>query len=226
MIRIHTVLIGQPQTMQDELGDWRSAIFRAPVTGPIALQQRGLAGDQVADTKNHGTLDQAVCCHPLAHYAAWNAEYGLETPDTMLGPGSVGENWTLANATEHDVCIGDIFRVGDARVQVSGPRYPCTKQDRKLKLPGFQQRTTQTLRTGFYLRVLTPGTVQAGDTWLLEERPYPDISVHSINVCGHHTFDAEFARKAAALPELSATWKYIFNVKLSQAQQNEGGSRT
>ena len=156
MIHIHTQLIGQPQSITDRRGTWSSAIFRRPITGPVELQHRGLVGDQVADTEHHGSPDQAVCCHPLGHYVYWNRVYALDTADTMLGPGSVGENWTLSDATEQDLCIGDVFAVGDARVRVSGPRYPCTKQERKLKLPMFHRRTLQTLRTGLYLRVLTP----------------------------------------------------------------------
>src|SRR5262249_40489384 len=131
MIHIHTLLIGQPQTITDERGTWRTAIFRTPVSGPVELQQRGLAGDQVADVDHHGSPDQAVCCHPLDHYAYWNRVYARVVPGTMLGPGSVGENWTLSDATERDICAGDIFTVGSAQVQVSGPRYPCTKQERK-----------------------------------------------------------------------------------------------
>jgi MOSC domain-containing protein YiiM len=67
--QIHTISIGQPQTYSDERGTWRSAIYRTPVTGPIELRLRGLAGDQVADTDNHGSADQAICCHPIKHYA-------------------------------------------------------------------------------------------------------------------------------------------------------------
>lgn len=216
MIRIHTLSVGQPQTMTDERGTWRSAIFRTPVSGAVELRQRGLDGDQVADTDNHGSPDQAVCCHPLDHYAFWNEIYELRTPETMLGPGSVGENWTVSGATEHDVCIGDIFRVGSARVQVSGPRYPCTKQERKVGLAGFHRRTIETLRTGWYLRVLTPGTVQAGDGWTLEERLHPDLAVQRINVCGHQSLDPGFAQQALEIPELSAGWKYILRLKLTK----------
>jgi MOSC domain-containing protein YiiM len=214
MIRILTLLIGQPQTITDERGTWRSAIFRTPVAGPVALERRGLAGDQVADTAHHGSPDQAVCCHPLEHYAYWNAVYGLDTPDMMLGPGSVGENWTLIEATESDICVGDIFTVGSARVQVSGPRFPCMKQERKLQLAAFHKRTLETLRTGFYLRVLTPGTVQAGDVWLLEARPHADLTLHAINVCAHHTFDKVLAQRLLETPELSAGWKRILSAKL------------
>ncbi len=209
MIRIHTQSVGQPQLHTDARGQWASAIFRAPVAGPVELEIRGLVSDQVADTVNHGSLGQAVSCHPLAHYTYWNGIYELTTPERMLGAGSVGENWTLAEATEADVCIGDTYAVGTARVQVSGPRYPCTKQERKVGLPGFLKRTKETLRTGFYLRVLTPGVVQAGDTWLLEARLYPALSVHAINACAHQTFDPDVARRALDVPELAEGWKRI-----------------
>jgi MOSC domain-containing protein YiiM len=217
VIRIHTLLVGRPQTRTDAQGTWTSAIYRQPVGGPVELQPRGLDGDQVADTLHHGSSHQAVCCHPLAHYAYWNTVYGLSGPAEQIGPGGVGENWTLSDMTEADVCVGDIYAVGSARVQVSGPRYPCVKQERKLGLPDFHRRTMETLRTGFYLRVLTPGTVQAGDAWTLEARPYPDLTSHQINVCGHQTFDPDFARAALAAPELAPTWRRIFRSKLGKA---------
>jgi MOSC domain-containing protein YiiM len=209
MILIHTQLIGKPETLVDERGEWRSAINRTPVVGPVELHARGLAGDQVADTVHHGSRDQAVCCHPIVHYHYWNKFYALDIPQKMLGPGSVGENWTLTNASEEEVCVGDIFSVGSARVQVSGPRIPCSKQERKVKLPGFHHYTLATLRTGFYLRVLVPGSVQAGVELALEERLHPELTLHRINVCGLHTFDSIFARQILDIPELSAGWKKV-----------------
>lgn len=215
MIHIHTLLIGQPQTMTDERGTWRSAICRTAVSGPVALGERGLAGDQVADTKNHGTPNQAVCCHPLAHYAHWNEVYGLG-PAEALGPGAVGENWTLAGATEVDVCVGDIFAVGSARVQVTAPRYPCSKQERKVRLPGFLQRTMAAMRTGWYVRVLRPGAVQAGDALALEARPNPGVSIQRVNENMFQEFDEHEARALLAVPELAAGWKRIIEMKLAK----------
>jgi MOSC domain-containing protein YiiM len=216
MITIHTQLIGQPQTMTDERGTWRSAIFRTRVTEPIFLQPRGLAGDQVADTRHHGSLDQAVCCHPLAHYAFWNDYYQLKSEDTRLSPGSVGENWTLANAAEADFAVGDIFQVGEALVQVSAPRYPCTKQERKLKLPNFFNEVVATLRTGFYLRVLTSGMVQVGDVLKLVERPYPTLTLQLINEQTHRQADQAIAQQLLDIPELAAGWKDILARKLEK----------
>jgi MOSC domain-containing protein YiiM len=214
MITIHTQLIGQPQTMTDERGKWRSAIFRSPITEPLLLQTRGLAGDQVADTKNHGSADQAVCCQPLAHYAFWNTFYKLHKEEAQLGPGSVGENWTLTNCTEENFAVGDVFQVGEAVVQVSGPRYPCTKQERKLKLPSFFNEVMATKRTGFYLRVLTAGMVQAGDELQLVERPNPIFTIQLIN---QHTLgepEKAMAQQMLNLPELAEGWKKIIQWKL------------
>lgn len=213
---IHTQLIGRPRSHTDERGKtWRSAIFREPIAGPIMLEARGLVGDQVADTQNHGTPDQAVCCHPLAHYAYWNERYGL-AGDAQIGPGGVGENWTIAGAEEADVCIGDVYDVGAARVQITAPRYPCSKQERKLRLPEFTARAMETLRTGWYLRVLTPGVVQAGDTLTLVARPNPELSIRRVNANMFHTFDEGFARELLAAPELSAGWKRIITMKLAR----------
>jgi MOSC domain-containing protein YiiM len=217
VIHIHTMLIGQPHTYTDARGKtWRSAIFRAPVDGPLELGARGLAGDQVADTQNHGSPDQAICCHPLAHYAYWNERYQLAGSDRMLGAGGVGENWTIAGADESDVCIGDVFDVGTARVQVSAPRYPCTKQERKVGLKGFTNATMETLRTGWYLRVVTPGVVQAGDRLALVMRPNPGVSLRRVNAHMFHEFDDATARELLEVPELSQGWKRIIRMKLKQ----------
>jgi MOSC domain-containing protein YiiM len=217
MIKIHSIHIGQPRTITDESGTWRSSIFREAVTGTIELGARGLTRDQVTDTKNHGSPDQAVCCHSLDHYDYWNDVYGLESTDRALGPGSVGENWTLIDADETDICIGDVYGVGGARVQVSGPRVPCYKQGRKLALPDFRERTLDTLRTGFYLRVLTPGVVQAGDGWISEERPWPSLTLSAVNRCGHHELDVGLAERLIDTPELSDGWRRILRRKLANA---------
>lgn len=118
--------------------------------------------------------------------------------------------------------MGDTYAVGTALVQVTGPRFPCTKQQRKLKLDKFHKRTIATLRTGLYLRVLQPGTVQAGDEWLLEDRRYPQMTVQRLNEVGHHTFDPDFARRALDVPELSSTWRYIMQVLLKK-HEGAGG---
>ena len=49
-------------------------------------------------------------------------------------PKTFGENFAVRNQTESDVCIGDIFQIGEVKVQVSQPRQPCWKPARRWKV--------------------------------------------------------------------------------------------
>jgi MOSC domain-containing protein YiiM len=214
MISIHSIFVGRPERIKDELGTWESSIFRKSVLGPVDLNPRGIVGDQVADTVNHGRPSQAVCVHPIEHYAYWNEQFSLEEADQRLGPGSVGENWTIEGGNESTVCVGDIYSIGSSEVQVSGPRGPCWKQERKLKLPGFLKRTIESLRTGFYVQVARCGTVRAGDDWNLKSRPHPWLTVQRINICYYQSPEPEMIERILRTPEVAEGWKKMFLRKL------------
>jgi MOSC domain-containing protein YiiM len=214
MISIHSIFVGRPERIKDELGTWESSIFRQAAFGPVELNPRGIVGDQVADTVNHGRPSQAVCVHPIEHYAYWNEQFKLEDADQRLGPGSVGENWTIDGGNESTVCVGDIYSIGSSQVQVSGPRGPCWKQERKLKLPGFLKRTIESLRTGFYVQVAQCGIVRAGDEWNLKSRPNPWLTVQAVNVCYYQKPEPEMVERILQTPEVAEGWKRMFAKKL------------
>jgi MOSC domain-containing protein YiiM len=208
MIRIEAIFVGEPKSITDEKGTWLSAIFRTRVEGPIKLGERGLTGDRVADTKNHGRPGQAVCVHPIVHYNFWNAVYDLEG-ERSLSPGSVGENWTISGGDEETVFCGDVYRVGTAIVQVSGPRGPCWKQERKLGLDGFLKRTIDSMRTGFYLRVLQTGIVSAGDNWELENRFNEPVSVNLVNQAAYRGVEPDVLERIMRAEGVVPEWKEI-----------------
>jgi MOSC domain-containing protein YiiM len=208
MIRIEAIFVGEPKSITDEKGTWLSAIYRACVEGPIELRERGLVGDQVADTKNHGRPGQAVCVHPIIHYDFWNAAYDLKD-ERRLGPGSVGENWTISGGDEETVFCGDVYKVGTAIVQVSGPRGPCWKQERKLGLAGFLKRTIDSMRTGFYLQVLKPGMVKTGDNWELEDRSNEAISVNLVNQAAYRGLEPDLLDRVMRAESVVPGWKEI-----------------
>ena len=216
-MRIHTLSIGAPETRVDERGEWVSAIHRRPVTGRVLLTENGHAGDQVADTRHHGSPDQAACAHPLEHYDFWAAEY----PSAEFGPATLGENWTISDGNEREVCIGDVYRVGDAVAQVSAPRVPCSTQERKVRVPGFLARSVQTQRTGWYLRVLTPGEVWPGAELVLASRPAPGHTLAAVNENWHGRFDAAYAEELLLLPELAEGWKRMLRKRLARRANEE-----
>jgi len=203
MISIHSVFVGRPEKITDEAGVWESSIFRQAVFGPVELGSQGIVGDQVTDRVHHGRPSQAVSVHPIEHYEYWNEQFRLEPRGQQLGPGSVGENWTIEGGNECTVCVGDTYSIGSSEVQVSGPRGPCWKQERKLKLPGFLKRTIESLRTGFYLQVLQCGTVQADDIWHLKSRPNAWLTLHAVNVCYYQMPVPEMVERILATPELA-----------------------
>ncbi|MBW1850335.1 MAG: MOSC domain-containing protein [Deltaproteobacteria bacterium] len=97
-----------------------TGIGKRPVSGAVSLGKLGFEGDGVADTKNHGGRDKAACVYSLDYYHYWEETLGIKMP-----PAAFGENLTVSNLKEANVCVGDIFELGTAIVQVSQPRQPC-----------------------------------------------------------------------------------------------------
>jgi len=181
--------------------DEPSAIGKARVAGPLALGPLGFDGDAVGDTRNHGGPDKAVCVYPAARYDAWAERYGQPLPRPAFG-----ENLLVAGLDEANVCVGDVFAIGTARVAVSQPRVPCYKP---AAFTG-ERRLTVDLRatgwTGWYLRVLTPGLVSEGDTLELLERLPGAIDVLTLNRLRYGPRDAAGLRAAMAAPGLMPSW--------------------
>ncbi len=174
--QILSVQVGKPQTLAavEEGGKpWRSAIYKTSVDGPVWARALGLDGDAQADHRHHGGEAQAINVYPAEHYEVWRATPGLEA---MTG-GAFGENFTTLGMSEHTTFLGDVMRVGEAVVQVTQPRGPCYKLNRRWNNPDLQSRAEQEYRFGWYLRVMEEGRVQAGDRFELLDRPHPDWSI-------------------------------------------------
>jgi len=183
---------------------WTTGFFKEPVEGPIWLGRTNLVGDGQADRKNHGGPDKAVLAYSAEHYPIWRAE--LNRPD--LPYGAFGENFTIAGLTEETVCIGDVYAIGGVRVQVSQPRQPCWKIARRWRIKDLTARVRETGRTGWYLRVLEEGYVEAGMPVELLERPFPQWTVARATGIMHRCReDREAAVALAACPALSAAWR-------------------
>ncbi len=208
--RLLALHVGQPQTRGSEGAadpldrPWTSAIFKQPVDSAVWLTRTNLTGDRQADLGHHGGPDKAVLVYAAAHYPRWRAE--LDWPD--LGFGGFGENFTVEGLTENDVSIGDTFVVGGARVQVSQPRAPCWKLERRWHRPGLEKLVQEARRTGWYLRVLDEGEVAAGLEVELVERPCPEWTVaRAAQVMRRRHEQPALAAELAASPYLSAAWR-------------------
>jgi MOSC domain-containing protein YiiM len=205
---LDSVQVGQP-VRQEVPEPWVTAFYKHAVSGPVRLSRTGLIGDQQADLTVHGGPDKAVCVYAGEHYGAWHAELG-----DPCGPGWCGENFTVRGQVEATVAIGDTFQIGTARVQVSQPRSPCWKLARRWNRLDMVKRVVDSGRTGWYLRVLEQGEVEAGDELHLIDRPFAHLTIALANDVMYARVVPERAahRRAelAACPALSDAWRSEF----------------
>jgi len=156
-----------------------SAFVKRPISGPVMVQRLGLVGDQQADLRAHGGLDKAVYCYPIEHYAKWLAE--CPSAETLLVPGGFGENLTTLGFDEDGVCIGDIMRIGSFTAQVTQPRQPCFKLGLRFADMQMLRAMIRSGRSGWYLRVLEPGLVEAGASITTIDRLNPSWPIVRLN---------------------------------------------
>lgn len=172
---LHAVLIGTVAPLHPQ--DPRpSGIDKHPVQGPLWAGRYGLRGDAQADLEAHGGPDKAVHQYASDHYPAWREEL----PDAALRLsrlGAFGENLATSGWTEHDVCLGDVVQVGRVKLEVSHGRQPCWKLNVRFGAPDMVRRVTQSLRCGWYYRVLEEGLLEAGQPLELVDRPLPHWTI-------------------------------------------------
>lgn len=158
-----------------------TGIHKQPEAGPVAVKKLGLAGDEQADLTVHGGLDKAVYAYPSEHYDFWAAQKRSALKrDEPLPPGSMGENLTLEGLLEDQVWIGDRIEIGSALLEVTEPRSPCYKFGAKMRFAHAVKMMVQSGATGFYLRVIREGVLQAGDAVALIPGPR-EVSIMQIN---------------------------------------------
>ena len=203
---VTAVYVGQPRHIgTTRRGPVESAIAKSQVDHPaLALGTTNLAGDRQADLRVHGGPDKAVYVYPTEHYPTWRAEgFAVEV-------GGLGENVALAGVTERDVLLGDVWRWGDARLQVSQPRSPCYKLALHAGRKDIGPRMIETGRTGWYLRVLETGTVPTGGQLVLDDRAADAHSVHdlfSAMFAADGEVDDDVVDRVLRSPALADAWR-------------------
>lgn len=208
--RVISLQVGKPKPVPISDGTdspdqrWTTGFFKHPMTSSLWLGRLNLDGDGQADLENHGGPEKAVNVYPTEHYPYWEQTLGL----VSLQPGSFGENFSTEGLLESDVCIGDVFEIGESLVQVSQPRQPCWKLARRWGIKDLALHVQKTGRTGWYFRVIREGYVQSGNSLILVERHHPQWAVSAANEIMHHRLaDRQAAEELADCIHLSARWR-------------------
>lgn len=210
-MRVVSLNVGRPRPVAWDGGEVLTGIYKDPVSNRRVVRRTNIEGDGQADLRVHGGVDKAVYLYPLEHYAYWAAELGVDA----FPHGQFGENLTSEGLLEDDVCIGDVFRIGTALLEVSQPRSPCYKLGIRMNDPGFPARFTASGRIGFYLRVLEEGEIAAGDAIERVSRGEGAVSMAEAFALRHLARgDADGWRRVLAVPALAASWRKHFEQRL------------
>ncbi|WP_138751186.1 MOSC domain-containing protein [Paenibacillus sinopodophylli] len=217
--RLLSLNVGEPVAIAHGSKQIQSGIFKSPSSSAHRLSITGIQGDGQGDLINHGGPDKAVCVYFEQRYDYWNEQF-----DQSFAFGAFGENFTLSEWTEDDLCIGDIIHAGDIIVQVSQPRQPCYKLGLRHSLPELPVRVQQQGFTGFYFRVLQEGTIAAGTPFIIASRHQARITIAEANrVMYKNKDDIEGIRKLLAVKELAASWQDQLGARLEKLLQDKQG---
>lgn len=213
--RLLSVNVGLPRDI-----DWRgrtvhTAIWKRPVQGRRMARRLNIDGDGQGDLAGHGGEHRAVFVYQIDSYHYWRRQLGRDD----FTHGQFGENFTVDGLSDHEVCIGDQYRIGSALLEVTQPRVTCYRVGMRMSEPQMAALLVAQGRPGFYLRVLQEGEVAAGDEIVQVAEGPERMTVFEINALlympGHSRGQLE---RALRIPALSAGWRASFQALLQQDQ--------
>jgi len=182
-----------------------TAYGKSPRSGPVAAHMLGLEGDEVANTRVHGGPEKAIYAYGADLYPLWAAEYPQHAERLVFG--GFGENLVIAGLREADVSIGDRWRIGTCLVEVCQPRQPCSTMARWFADPLMVKAMVANGRSGWYLRVVEPGLLEAGNPARFEERLPGAFSIARVLEISYAPApDQEALATLAAHPRLATGW--------------------
>ena len=209
-MKLLSVNVGLPREIEWQGKLVRTSIFKSPVSDQIQVAKLNLDGDRQSDLSVHGGIHKAVYAYPSEHYEFWHGEL----PDFDLPWGAFGEHLTTVGLLE-DIQIGDRLRVGSAEFVVTQPRMPCFKLGIRFGRPQIIKEFLSSGRTGFYLAVLTEGSVAAEDPIeILSRDPHGVTVTQIVDLYKSDASNQDLLRTASEIPALPPFWKDHFRKRL------------
>ncbi len=211
MARLLSVNVGLPRDIIWKGRTVHTAIWKDPVPDRCRVGRLNLDGDGQGDLAGHGGEQRAVYVYQIESYRYWQEQLGR----TDFVHGQFGENFTIEGLPDGAVCIGDQYRIGSALFEVTQPRVTCYRVGIRMNEPRMPALLTSSGRPGFYLRVLQPGEVGAGDDVVKVGEAAERMTVAEINALlysSNHPRDR--LERALRIDALSPGWRASFDALL------------
>ncbi|WP_350294008.1 MOSC domain-containing protein [uncultured Croceitalea sp.] len=176
-MKIISTNLAQPKTILWRGREIQTGIYKEPVEESLLLQKEAVAKDTVIDRKHHGGEFKACYLFSADYYDEWKGFY----PNLNWDWGMFGENLTVQGLDENKLCIGDIFKIGTALVQITEPRQPCHKLGIKFGHHKVIKEFIAYGHPGTYVRIIKEGRVKKGDYLELQQKSKSTLSVQQYN---------------------------------------------
>ena len=166
---------------QPKMVSWRgqkvsTGIFKYPVKEAILLKADEVDKDLIADKRVHGGEFKACYLFSSKYYNYWKKLY----PNLDWNWGMFGENLTVEGLDESKIHVGDIYKVGNALVQITQPREPCFKLGIRFETQQILKQFIEHGHPGTYVKIVKEGTVKTGDTFELEEKSKTNLTTQQL----------------------------------------------
>lgn len=216
-MHIVSVNVGRRRRLDDRSFAGDTGIFKTTRAAPVRVGPLGLEGDDVVNTRHHGGPDQAVYAYREEDYRWWSEQLGQ-----ALGPGTFGDNLTLAGLPEAAVPIGARLRFSEVLLEVTAPRIPCNTLAARMGDPAFVKRFVRAERPGLYCRVIDPGSVRAGEPFGLSgpgPAVGPTVTTLDLFRASYRRLTADELERFLAAP-IDVRTRGDFTARLSEARSH------
>jgi len=187
------------------------------------VNRLGLIQDEQAEVF-HGGLDRALLQHDKLHYKILAQRFPRSKH--LFVAGGFGENLVVEGMNEHNLCIGDQFRMGSCLLEISQPRSPCFKLNTRFEEPSLARFVQENQQTGWFYRVLEEGAIEVNDEIHLITRPHPKWTIAKVLRCLYiDTNDQEACQELAVLAPLADETKDVFIDRLKTKTVEDWSSR-
>ena len=172
-MKIISTNIGKATTFLWNGREEQTGIFKYPTDEPLFLSKMDVLKDTVIDREHHAGINKACYLFPSDRYPYWKGMY----PELNWDWGMFGENLTVEGLDESIMRIGDIYKIGNAIVQVSQPREPCYKLGVRFGNAKILKEFIDYGYSGTYVRILEEGKVKNGDELILQKKSENTLTV-------------------------------------------------
>ena len=207
--RITSVNVARMRLIQIGGQTVKTGIYKHPVEGRVEVRDEQVGSDRQADYSVHGGRDKAVYAYASEDYDWWATEHGVES-----APGLFGENLTTVGIDLTGAEVGQRWRAGSALLEISEPRFPCSKLGFKMGNQRFVKTFAKALRPGAYLRIIEAGEVGAGDP--VEVLPAPGHGVTMGLIARAVLAERALAPRMLEAPALSEQWREWAEDRIAQ----------